>query len=166
MRSWVPDRTALVRGELGIAGPVEPPPGEGGQGDLVLHVEELSGTGVAGRRGKRWEAIASVSVHDAEEARVDDVTVTVSWSTGQTGSCETVGGSCSVSLGLRGKVSSVNFSVDNLETTGSLRRQCRPRERTSLDLAAVRTGSARTHRGSPRGISRGDEAKDPIVSAI
>ena len=120
MRSWVHDRSAFVRGELGIAGPVEPPPGRGRPGrDLVLHVEELSGTGVAGRRGKRWEAIASVSVHDAEEARVDDVTVPVSWSTGQTGNCETVGGTCSVSLGLRGKVSSVNFSVDNLETTGS-----------------------------------------------
>ena len=50
---------------------------------------------------------------------MDDVTVTVPWSTGQTGSCETLGGTCSVSLGLRGKVSSVNFSVDNLETIGS-----------------------------------------------
>lgn len=168
MRSWVHDRTAFVRGELGIAGPVEPPPAEPGQGDRVLHVEELSGTGVARRRGKRWEgrprASACTTLRRGACGRRDRHCLVEHRSDRQLPDAgrQLFGEPGVAREGEQRELQCRQSGNDRL----ILRRQCRPRERTSLDLAAVRTGSARTHRGSPRGISRGDWAKDPIVSAI
>jgi hypothetical protein len=114
MRSWVRDRTAFVRAELGDA----PPPGDppGGE-EAALHVASLSGTaGMA--PGNRWEASASVAIHDADEAPLDGATVTVVWSTGKQGSCQTHAGACSVSLKLRDNVPSVSFDVADVEAAG------------------------------------------------
>jgi hypothetical protein len=111
----VRDRTAFVRAELGDAPPPggEPPGGE----DVALHVAGLSGSSTAGR-GNRWEAIASVSIHDVDELPVDGATVSVVWNTGEQASCQTAGGTCNVSLKLRGNVSSVSFDVGGVEAAG------------------------------------------------
>ena len=84
-----------------------------------VHVGDLDASSVIS--GSRWNATVTVTVHDASEAPVPNVTVNGSWSNGTTGtgSCTTgANGTCSISrTSLKTSVSSVKFSISGLSAS-------------------------------------------------
>jgi hypothetical protein len=73
--------------------------------------------GVGSKAGKNWDASVTISVVDAGQNAVTEVTVGGAWSEGSSDSCLTdTGGLCSFVLsGIDGKtVSSVTFTVNDL----------------------------------------------------
>ena len=81
-----------------------------------VHVGDLDAS--SAMSGSRWNATVIVTVHDASNAPVPNVTVNGSWGNGTTGtgSCTTgADGTCSISrTSLKTTVSSVSFSVTGL----------------------------------------------------
>jgi hypothetical protein len=95
-----------------------PTPGPG----VEMHVGDLDSSSVAAPRN-RWEAVVTITVHDAAENPVENATVEGAWSDGASGgaSCVTdASGQCSVTKGnIKGNVSSVTFTVGNITLAGS-----------------------------------------------
>ncbi|MEX0863827.1 MAG: choice-of-anchor B family protein [Acidimicrobiia bacterium] len=88
--------------------------------DPIVHVGDLDGSARSFSRG-RWTATVSVLVHDEGEDSVPGATVTGSWSTGGSSSCETgADGRCTVSMSLRNKQSQTSFTVTEVALTGSV----------------------------------------------
>lgn len=90
-----------------------PPPPPAGEASL----DSLSGAGFSQGRN-RWRAVATASVVDETGAAASGISVTGSWSTGNSGSCTTdTSGSCSIELSrLRNNsVSSVNFTATAID---------------------------------------------------
>jgi hypothetical protein len=110
LRGWFADRIVNVRAQL----PGSPaPPGE------ALHVGDLAGSSTPNVRRNRWDAVATIDVHDSEHSGANGATVTGAWSTGGTGSCVTAGGTCEISrIGIRKRLGSTTFSVQNVEIPG------------------------------------------------
>ena len=92
------------------------PPGGGG----TMHVGDLDGASSPGNRN-RWEATITIAIHDESESPVSGATIDGSWSNGASGggSCVTdATGACSITKGnIKGNVSSVDFTVDNISRT-------------------------------------------------
>jgi hypothetical protein len=109
LRGWLAERAVNVQAQL----PGAPqPPGE------PLHVGGLTGASAPGPRN-RWDATATIDVHDALHAGVDSATVSGAWSTGGSGSCVTASGSCDITRsGIRSKLGSTTFSVESVEMPG------------------------------------------------
>ena len=84
-----------------------------------VHVGDLDASSVIS--GSRWNATVIVTVHDASNAPVPNVTVNGSWGNGTTGtgSCTTgADGICSISrTSLKTTVSSVSFSITGLSAS-------------------------------------------------
>jgi hypothetical protein len=82
----------------------------------TVHVSDLDGAGVAGRR---WEAWVTITVEDTYANPVSGATVTGDWSSGVSGSgsCMTnASGQCSVALtNIKSNNSSVTFTVTKVE---------------------------------------------------
>jgi hypothetical protein len=111
LRSWLTERFDNVEAQL--SGSPPPAPGE------PLHVGGLSGTSATARRN-RWDATATIEIHDAMHAGVDGATVSGAWSTGGSGTCVTVAGACDITrANLRYRVSTTTFSVQNIELAGA-----------------------------------------------
>ena len=91
-------------------------------GPTTMSVSALSGSGVAGGRGGKWNAVVTVTVLDNTDTAVSGATVNAAWSNGTngTGSCSTNGsGQCTISKNnLKSNVSSVTLSVTGID--GSL----------------------------------------------
>jgi hypothetical protein len=70
--------------------------GGGGGGDM--HIGDLDGFPVDGRRPDKWDLTVTIKVHDIDEDPVDGATVSGSWggSAKGSGSCITVAGLCDV----------------------------------------------------------------------
>jgi hypothetical protein len=87
---------------------------------LDIHVGDLDGS--IGTVRKNWNAAVTITVHNTDEAPVQNVTVAGSWSGGTSGSssCTTNGsGQCSVtSSNVSFKKTSVTFTVTNLSGAG------------------------------------------------
>lgn len=83
----------------------------------MMHIGSLIGTSEPDARN-RWQAIVTITVHDASENPVAGATVQGSWDNSAAGSnsCVTEGsGSCTVTNGnIKGNVASVTFTVDQL----------------------------------------------------
>jgi len=81
-----------------------------------VHVGDLDASSLAS--GSRWNATVIVTVHDASDAPVSNVTVNGSWSNGATGtgSCITgADGACTITRSnLKTSVTSATFTVTNL----------------------------------------------------
>jgi hypothetical protein len=90
-------------------------------GSTSMSVSELSGSGVAGSRGGKWNAVVTVTVSDNTSAAVSGATVNATWSNGTngTGSCVTNGsGQCTIEKNnLKSNVSSVTLSVTGIDGT-------------------------------------------------
>jgi len=88
----------------------------------TINLAGLSGSMTPGSRG-RWSAAVEISVEDQDDNPESEVTVQGTWSNGATGSpsCITdINGLCTVEKNnLKGKVSSVTFTVDSLSGAGS-----------------------------------------------
>ncbi|MDB4542937.1 hypothetical protein N9241_01710 [bacterium] len=88
---------------------------------VQTHVGGLSGTPTAGSRN-RWNASVEIDVHESSHGPVANALVEGSWSNGTNGSVSCVtdaSGSCSVNKNnLKGNVSSVTFSIDNISGDG------------------------------------------------
>ena len=91
----------------------------GASSTQFMHVGDLDGEGVAGRKG-RWNAPVTILVHGAGDNALAGATVTGSWSTGREMSCTTnATGYCSVTLfNLKTTVLSVSFTVINVAAPG------------------------------------------------
>lgn len=89
-----------------------PPPG-----GSTMHSGDLDGSSSTSRRN-RWNAMATILVHDGDDSPLSGVTVNGSWSSGASGSgsCVTsASGLCTISKNnLKSGVSSVTFTLDNL----------------------------------------------------
>ena len=89
-----------------------PPPG-----GSTIHSGDLDGSSSTSRRN-RWNAMATILVHDGDDSPLSGVTVNGSWSSGASGSgsCVTSAtGFCTISKNnLKSGVSSVTFTLDNL----------------------------------------------------
>ena len=83
---------------------------------ISIHVGDLDGTAASIRRN--WNAIVTITVHNASHAPVSGITVSGSWSGGTTGtaSCTTdASGQCSVTSGnMNSKKTSATFTITNL----------------------------------------------------
>jgi hypothetical protein len=81
---------------------------------VTLHVGDLDGSAASGRPG-RWNAVVTVTVHNASHGPVAGATVSGGWSGGANGggSCTTDGsGACTISkTGIKTSVDNVTFSV-------------------------------------------------------
>ena len=88
-------------------------------GPTTMSVSDLSGSGVAGTRGGRWNAVVTVTVLDNASGAVSGATVNASWSNGTngSGSCVTNGsGQCTINKNnLKSNVSSVTLSVTGID---------------------------------------------------
>jgi hypothetical protein len=88
----------------------------------TMHLANLSGTSVTGGSGGKWNAIAQITVEDADGVRLGGVTANGTWSNGANGgaSCITnASGQCSVQKNnLKRQVSSVTFTINTLVLTG------------------------------------------------
>jgi len=86
----------------------------------VAHVGDLDAAAVPGSRN-RWEAVVTVTVHDAAEAPVANATVSGNWIAGTNGggTCDTdAAGMCSISkANLKGNVASVSFQITGVTGT-------------------------------------------------
>ena len=84
-----------------------------------VHVGDLDASPAAS--GSRWNATVIVTVHDASEAPVPNVTVNGSWSNGTTGTGSCITGSdgtCSISrTSLKTTIASVSFSITGLSAS-------------------------------------------------
>ncbi len=93
-----------------------PPPGGS------VHIGDLDGAGTS-QTGNRWTATVTVTVHNSGEGPVSGATVSGSWSNGTSGSaaCATnASGQCTITkTNLRGNVSSVTFTVNNVTSSGN-----------------------------------------------
>lgn len=115
------DGTTIVVFKEGPPGPtptptMTPTPGPGGE----IHVGDLDGSGIT-LSGNRWQAMVTITVHDAGEGPVAGATVDGSWNFGPggSGSCVTNGaGQCTVMQTLRGNIGNVTFTVNNVTSTG------------------------------------------------
>jgi hypothetical protein len=110
LRDWLDERIASVQAQL----PGAPPqPGE------PLHLGDLTGSSVPGSKN-RWDATASIGIHDAAHAFADGVTVSGTWSVGGSGSCVTVAGSCDITRSaIQRRRDSTTFSVETVERQGA-----------------------------------------------
>ncbi len=90
-------------------------------GGIVLHVGDLDGMPVI--NGGRWDALVTITVHNAGESPVSGATVNGSWSGGASGgaSCVTNGaGQCTVTKNnLKNNVSEITFTVTGVSLTGA-----------------------------------------------
>ncbi len=90
-------------------------------GPANVHVGDIQGSSVDANKG-RWNATATVTVHDATHAVVSGVTVEGSWSNGASGSATCVTGltgSCSITKNnVKQNVNSVTFTVTGLSGGG------------------------------------------------
>lgn len=90
-------------------------------GPTTMSVSELSGLGVAGPRGGKWNAVVTVTVLDNTSTAVSGATVNATWSNGTngSGSCFTNGfGQCTIEKNnLKSNVSSVTLSVTGIDGT-------------------------------------------------
>ncbi len=88
-------------------------------GPTTMSVSDLSGSGVAGARGGKWDAVVTVTVLDNTAGAVSGATVNATWSNGTSGSgsCVTNGsGQCTISKNnLKSNVSSVTLSVTGID---------------------------------------------------
>ena len=88
-------------------------------GPTSMSVSDLSGSGVAGGRGGKWNAVVTVTVLDNADNPVSGATVNATWSNGTNGSgtCDTDGsGQCTISKNnLKSNVSSVTLSVTGID---------------------------------------------------
>ncbi len=88
-------------------------------GPTSMSVSELSGSGVAGSRGGKWNAVVTVTVLDNTTGAVSGATVNATWSNGTngSGSCLTTGsGQCTITKNnLKSNVSSVTLTVTGVD---------------------------------------------------
>ena len=83
----------------------------------AVHLASASGSAAPRKSG--WTATVLVSVNDAAGGVVGGATVTGAWSTGGSGTCVTSAtGSCSFSVNLSRKVSSVTWAVSSIVAAG------------------------------------------------
>jgi hypothetical protein len=84
---------------------------------IVMHIGDLDDDSVTAPRN-RWEAVVTVTVHDADENPVENATVSGSWSDGANGAgnCVTdANGQCSVSKGnIKSNTNSATYSVSGV----------------------------------------------------
>ena len=87
-----------------------------------MHVGDLDGEGVKLQKGN-WEALVTITVHDASESPLDGAEVTGTFT--QNGFtvgplfCTTSGGTCTIDSGqLPSKAGKATFTVDSVELTG------------------------------------------------
>jgi hypothetical protein len=88
--------------------------------DYTLHVGDLDGKARIAPTG-HWQAFVQVLVHDQDHAPLANATVTGTWSDGKPGTntCTTNSrGRCVVFQKLHRTMTSVSFTVDNVERTG------------------------------------------------
>jgi serine protease AprX len=84
----------------------------------VLHVGDLDGSGSLVTATK-WQAKVTITVHDAQHAKVGGVTVSGAWTGNVNAACVTnQKGKCTVSHRFARTKTSVQFSVTNLQLTG------------------------------------------------
>ena len=86
----------------------------------VLHVGDLDGSGVLGRKGT-WTANVKITVHDANKSNVAGATVSALWSdaTSRTVTCTTdATGACTISKSSIAK-QSIGLNVTKISKTGS-----------------------------------------------
>jgi hypothetical protein len=88
-------------------------------GPTTMSVSDLSGLGVAGPRGGKWNAVVTVTVSDNASGAVSGATVNAAWSNGTngSGSCVTdVSGQCTINKNnLKSNVSLVTLSVIGID---------------------------------------------------
>jgi hypothetical protein len=81
-----------------------------------MHIGDLDAD--SSKSGNKWNAIVSITVHDASENLVANATVSGKWSSGASGTVSCVtdsSGICQVTKsGLNGKTGSVTFTVTNV----------------------------------------------------
>ncbi|HEX7025365.1 MAG TPA: S8 family peptidase, partial [Gemmatimonadales bacterium] len=109
----------LYSGFVGGGSPPPPPP----PSDVVIHVQNLSGSSAAVNRAGKWRATVTITVGDAGNLPVSGVVVTGFWSNGASGStsCTTgASGSCSVTSGNASQnITSVSWNVSSLSLSGA-----------------------------------------------
>jgi len=109
LRGWLAERIVNVQGQLSGS---PPSPGD------PVHVGNLSGSSAPSKRN-RWDATASIDVHDSAHAAANGATVSGTWSTGGAGNCVTLAGTCDITrTGIRNRLGSTTFSVQNIELPG------------------------------------------------
>lgn len=86
-------------------------------GKPTIHLASATGSRATGKRG--WTATVTASAADAGGAPVSGATISGTWSTGAAGSCVTsTSGSCSFSVTLSRKVTSVTWTVASVSASG------------------------------------------------
>lgn len=89
----------------------------GGPGGATIRLASASGSATARKSG--WTATVTATARDGDGAAVANATVSGAWSTGGTGSCVTgASGSCSISLNLARKTTSVTWTVASVTASG------------------------------------------------
>ncbi len=89
----------------------------GGPGGPTIHL--ASATGSTSTRKTGWTATVTATARDGNGAAVANATVSGAWSTGGTGSCVTAAsGSCSFSLNVARKTTSVTWTVASVAASG------------------------------------------------
>src|SRR6266852_2287647 len=86
-----------------------------------VHVGDLDGSAEIVRNA--WNARVTITVHDKNHNLIGGATVSGSWSSGETATCTTSGGQCSLSLpAIPNKTASVTFTVSAVAYAGSIYR--------------------------------------------
>ncbi len=89
------------------------------EADPAVHVGDLDGASSNGKG--RWTATVTIEVHDESHSPVGGATVSGSWSTGGSASCDTgTDGRCSVSVSLRKNVTQTTFTVADVVVSGAV----------------------------------------------
>jgi hypothetical protein len=116
------DGTTITVFKDGQPGPTPTPtatatPGAG----VILHVGDLDGSGTVSQNNI-WEALVTITIHNAGEGPVAGATVSGSWNAGPggSGSCVTdIFGQCTIAKNLRGNILNVTFTVNNVSLAGA-----------------------------------------------
>jgi hypothetical protein len=89
---------------------------------VAMHVGDLDGSATT-LQSNRWSATVTITVHNASEGPIAGASASGSWSNGTSGSVSCVtnaSGQCAVTKNnLRGNISSVTFTVNNVTSAGN-----------------------------------------------